>query len=124
MLPQISACWSATSTSASGSDSFTDADEACLARVQIHNGYPVDSILDTPGARESYLLRYDGATRKLAGGYYDAWPSAVTKISANPPKYRFNFDIALPDPKVGDLMAVRAEMLQAARLTHSSVSTL
>ncbi len=62
--------------------------------------------MDHKEVRESYLIRYD-STGKLIDNYYDAVPSAITKISASPPKYRLKFDIALPAVTVGDLVAVR-----------------
>ena len=76
-----------------------------LPCAQIHDGFPTDSLMDNKEVRESYLIRYD-SSGKLIDNYYDAVPSAITKISASPPKYRFKFDIALPDVSLGDLVAV------------------
>ena len=73
--------------------------------AQIHDGYPTDSMMDQKSTRESYLLRYDGATRKLVDNYYDAWPNAISKVS--PGTYKFAFEIALPEANLGDLIAVR-----------------
>jgi hypothetical protein len=75
--------------------------------VQIHDGYPADSILGQKSSHESFVIRYDAATRKLVDNYYDATPDAISKVSSSPPVYRFKFGITLPDVKTGDLVAVR-----------------
>lgn len=75
--------------------------------VQIHDGYPTDSLLGQKSSHESFVIRYDAATRKLVDNYYDATPDAISKVSSSPPVYRFKFGITLPDVKTGDLVAVR-----------------
>lgn len=75
--------------------------------VQIHDGFPTDEILGDKSTHESYLLRYNGTTRRLVDNYYDAYAKGITKVSTNPPKYRFLFENAMPNTAVGDLVAVR-----------------
>lgn len=74
--------------------------------MQIHDGFPTDEILGDKSNHESYLLRYNGSTRRLVDNYYDATAKGVLKLSSNPPKYRFLFNNAMPNTKIGDLVAV------------------
>lgn len=82
-------------------------DHRIVSYVQIHDGYPTDSILGQKSSHESFVIRYDANTRKLVDNYYDATPDAISKVSSSPPVYRFKFGITLPDVKTGDLVAVR-----------------
>ena len=51
-------------------------------------------------------MRFDPKTLLMPDNYYDASFLSHTKLSTNPPTYRYTFDAAQPAGKVGDYVAV------------------
>jgi len=78
--------------------------------VQIHNGFPTDSVVGPDGKGKGFLMRFDPKSLLMPDNYYDATFLGHTKLSSSPPTYRFVFDVAQPAGKAGDYVAVSQEL--------------
>ena len=65
-------------------------------------------------------MRFDPKTLLMPDNYYDASFLSHTKLSTNPPTYRYTFDAAQPAGKVGDYVAV--SRLSSTDRKHSVLS--
>ena len=74
--------------------------------MQIHDGFPTDTAIGPDGKGKGFLMRFDPKTLLMPDDYYDATFHSHTKLSTNPPTYRYTFDAAQPAGKVGDYVAV------------------
>ena len=58
------------------------------------------------GKANGFLMRFDPATLLMPDDYYDAFYVSHTKLSTNPPTYRFTLFGPQVAGKVGDYVAV------------------
>ena len=84
--------------------------------MQIHEGFPADTVVGPDGSKKDFLMRFDPQSLQMPDNYYDAISTRRTKIDSSPPTYRFSFDVAQVAGKVGDYVAVNHLLNVAAKI--------
>ena len=84
--------------------------------MQIHEGFPADTVVGPDGSKKDFLMRFDPQSLQMPDDYYDAISTRRTKIASSPPTYRFSFDVAQVAGKVGDYVAVNHLFKVAAKI--------